>query len=121
VIVYGPNHVATGKVVYSNVSVYGRFALNGVGSVDNSSFPTAEQFLPGNPLAKYLYVYKIARHCGPSEDIPCLPVKTAPPADGFRVIDPAFLAFRAYVEASTKVGPTFEEVLYDQAIKFSSR
>jgi hypothetical protein len=37
------------------------------------------------------------------------------------VYQPAFLAFRAYVEPSTKVGPEFEEVLYDQAIKFNPR
>jgi hypothetical protein len=80
VIVYGPNHVATGKAVYSNVSVYGRIAMNGVGSVDNTSLPTAEQFLPGNPLAKYFYVYKFARQCGPSEDVPCRAIPTGPRA-----------------------------------------
>jgi hypothetical protein len=92
-----------------------------VGSVDNPSFPTAEQFLPGNPSAKYFYVYKIARHCGPSEDVPCLAIPTGPGAAGIPVYQPAFLAFRAYVEPSTKVGPEFEEVLYDQAIQFNPR
>jgi hypothetical protein len=121
VVVYGVNHVKTGKAVYSNFSVYGKRALNGVGSVDNSSFPTAEQFLPGNRFAKYFYVYKIARQCTPNEEIPCLPISTKPPAEGIEVDQLAFLAFRAYVEPSTKVGPEFEEVLYDQAIKFSPR
>jgi hypothetical protein len=34
---------------------------------------------------------------------------------------PAFVAFRAYLELQTKVGPEFEELLYDQAIEFSPR
>jgi hypothetical protein len=37
------------------------------------------------------------------------------------VHQPAFLAFGAYIEPSTKVSPEFEEVLYDQAIKFNPR
>lgn len=121
VIIYGPNHAATGKAVYSNFGVYGRIALNGVASVDDANFPTADQFLPGNPLAKYFYVYKIARHCEPGEDVPCIAIPTGPGAAGIPVAQPAFLAFRAYVEPSTKVGPEFEEVLYDQAIKFNPR
>jgi hypothetical protein len=119
VIVYGANHVTTGKALYSNFSVYGRRALNGVGSVDNTSFPTAEQFLPGNPNAKYFYVYKIARQCGANQD--CLTIPTGPGAMGIPYDQPAFVAFRAYLELQTKVGPEFEELLYDQAIEFSPR
>jgi hypothetical protein len=84
VIVYGLNHVKTGKAVYSNFSVYGKRALNGVGSVDNNSFPTAEQFLTGNRFAKYFYVYKIARQCTTNEEIPCLPVPPRSRPRGFR-------------------------------------
>ncbi len=119
VVVYGANHAATGKAVYSNFGVYGRIALNGVGSIDNTGFPTAEEFLPGNPAAKYFYVYMIARHCTGSESIPCLSIPTGPGSKGIPVAQPAFLAFRAYVEPSTKVGPAYEEVLYDHAIKFN--
>ena len=119
VIVFGANHVTTGKALYSNFSVYGRRALNGVGSVDNTSFPTAEQFLPGNPNAKYFYVYKIARQCRANED--CLAIRTGPGAAGIPLNQPAFVAFRAYLEVQTKVGPEFEELLYDQAIEFSPR
>lgn len=119
VIVYGANHAATGKAVYSNFGVYGRIALNGVGSVDNTGFPTAEEFLPGNPAAKYFYVYMLARHCTGNESIPCLSVPIGPGSQGIPVTQPAFLAFRAYVEPSTKVGPAYEEILYDHAIKFN--
>jgi hypothetical protein len=47
VIVYGPNHVATGKVVYSNVSVYGRFALNGVGLSTTAASQPLSSSCPG--------------------------------------------------------------------------
>ncbi len=120
VIVYGANHMATGKATYSNFTVYGRIALNGVAGVDSSDFGTAaEEFLPGNPLAKYFYVYKIARHCERGDSVPCLEVPTGPGAAGIPVSQPAVLGYRAYLEPSTKVGPTFEEVLYDRAIKFN--
>jgi hypothetical protein len=119
VIVYGANHTATGKAIYSNFGVYGRIALNGVASVDDANFPTAEEFLPGNPLAKYFYVYKIARTCDGNESLPCLKIPIGPGSTGIPVTQPVTLAFRAYVEPSTKVGPTYEEVLYDRAIKFN--
>jgi hypothetical protein len=119
VIVYGANHMATGKATYSNFTVYGRIALNGVAGVDSSNFGTAEEFLPGNPLAKYFYVYKIARHCVGGDTVPCLEIPTGPGAAGIPVSQPVILGFRAYLEPSTKVGPIFEEVLYDRAIKFN--
>jgi len=31
----------------------------------------------------------------------------------------AFIAFRAYVEVETKVGPSYTELVYDRAVKFS--
>ena len=121
VIVYGANHQATGKATYSNFTVYGRIPLNGVAAVDSTNFGTAEDFLPGNPLAKYFYVYKIARHCDHADSVPCVEVPTGPGSAGIPLTQPALVGFRAYLEPSTKVGPTFEEVLYDRAIKFNPR
>jgi len=38
--------------------------LNGIGGVaDMNLTGTADKYLPGNPLAKYLYVYKLSRNC----------------------------------------------------------
>ncbi|MBV9490655.1 MAG: hypothetical protein JO069_13175 [Verrucomicrobia bacterium] len=118
-IVYGANHMATGKATYSNFTVYGRIPLNGVAGVDSKNFGTAEEFLPGNPLAKYFYVYKIARHCVGGDTVPCVEIPTGPGAAGIPIAQPVVLGFRAYLEPSTKVGPIFEEVLYDRAIKFN--
>ena len=64
IVVYGVNHVATGKAMYQNFAIYGADIWNGVGSISDEYFSgTAEEYLPDNPNAKYLYVYKIARNC----------------------------------------------------------
>jgi len=88
VIVYGANHMKTRKATYANFTVYGRIALNGVKAVDSTNFGTAEEFLPGNPLAKYFYVYKIARHCERGDSLPCLEIPTGPGAAGIPLIAP---------------------------------
>jgi hypothetical protein len=60
IIVYGVNHVATGKAIYGNFVPYGADAFNGVGMVTDAEFNgTAQEYLPDNPNAKYLYVYKM--------------------------------------------------------------
>src|SRR5690606_23879025 len=64
VIVYGVNHQATGKVVYTNIAVYGTEALNGVVAVTDADIAgSANSYLPGNPNAGLFYVWKFARHC----------------------------------------------------------
>lgn len=51
IIVYGINHVATGKASYSNFAVYGADAWNGKGAITDADFNgTAEEYLPGNIL-----------------------------------------------------------------------
>ena len=117
-IVYGVNHAATGKATYSNFSAYGVAGLNGIGAVSNHEFAgTAEEYIPGNPAAKYLYVWKICRSCdgGPN----CLTVPWGVKAYGLDLDKPGFVAFRAYLEPETKVGPSWSEIVYDRVIKFS--
>ncbi len=118
-IVYGVNHEATGKVIYSNFGVYGAAAMNGVGAVSNAEFAgTAEAYLPENPLAKYLYVWKLSRCCDCESD--CLTVPWGVKAYGIDLDKAGFIAFRAYVEPETKVGPSWSEIVYDRVIKFSA-
>ena len=117
-IVYGVNHAATGKVIYSSFGIYGANALNGVGAVANYDYNgTADEFLPGNPNAKYLYVWKVARQCG--GDPRCLKVPYNIGGHGINLDKQAFIGVRAYVERSTNTGPSWSEILYDQVIKFS--
>jgi len=120
VIVYGVNHAASGKATYSNCSFYGEAGWNGVTGIYSTEFTgSAEQYLPGNPLAKYLYVCKFAHSY--SSDKTCVVVPTGPKAHGVELNEPAFVAIRAYLEPATRVGPAYTELLYDRAIKFSSR
>jgi len=119
-IVYGVNHVATGKATYSNFAVYGADVWNGVGSIEDPVLNgTAEEYLPDNPNAKYLYVYKIARNCNGNPN--CFAVPTGPGAYGIALDQPILIAWRSYLEKSTKTGPSSSEMVYDRAIKFDPK
>ena len=120
IIVYGVNHVATGKATYSNFGVYGADKWNGVGAINDPDFNgTADAYLPGNPNAKYLYVYKIARHS--NGDPHSFEVPFGPGAYGIGLDQPLFIAWRSYLEKSTKTGPSYSEIVYDRAIKFDPK
>jgi hypothetical protein len=120
IIVYGVNHAATGKAVYENIALYGADVWNGVGMVTDSEFNgTAEGYLPNNPNAKYLYVYKIARNCG--DDPHCYELPYGPGGYGIRTDQPLFISWRLYLEKATKTGPSYSEIVYDRAIKFDPK
>ncbi len=120
IIVYGINHVATGKATYSNFAVFGADVWNGVKAIPDSDFNgTAQEYLPDNPNAKYLYVYKIARNC--SGDPHCYALPYGIKGHGIELDQPLFIAWRVYHEKSTKTGPAYTEILYDRAIKFDPK
>ena len=117
IIVYGVNHVATGKATYSNFAIYGADAFNGVGMITDVDFNgTAEEYLPDNPNAKYLYVYKVARNY--EGDPHCYEVPYGPGGYGIESDQPLWIGWRSYLEESTKTGPSYSEIVYDRAIKF---
>jgi len=117
-IVYGVNHAATGKATYANCNFYGEAGWNGVAGIYSTEYEgSAEEYLPGNPLAKYLYVCKFARSCNSEKT--CVVVPTGPKAHGVGLDEPAFIGFRAYMEPATKVGPAYTELLYDRVIEFN--
>jgi hypothetical protein len=116
-IVYGVNHVATGKATYSNFVVNGADIWNGVGTITDADFTgSAEEYLPDNPNAKYLYVYKLARNC--DGDPYCYEVPYGVGGYGIDLDQPLFIVWRSYLEESTKTGPSYSEIVYDRAIKF---
>jgi hypothetical protein len=120
IIVYGINHVATGKATYLNFAAYGADVWNGVGSIEDPVFNgTAKEYLPDNPNAKYLYVYKIARNC--TGDPNCFEVPNGPGAYGIALDQPLMIVWRLYLEKSTKTGPSYNEIVYDRAIKFDPK
>lgn len=121
VLVYGVNHEATGKATYSNLSVYADpNLLLGMVSENSRRFAgSAKDYLPNHPQADKLYAWKVARNC--QGDPHCLEVKLS--VDCARLsldaLPDLWMAFRAYLEPKTKVGPAFTEVAYDRAIHFS--
>jgi hypothetical protein len=119
-IVYGVNHVATGKATYQNFVPYGADVWNGVGMITDLDFNgTAKEYLPDNPNAKYLYVYKLARNC--SGDPYCYEVPYNAKGYGIDLDQPVFIGWRSYLEKATKTGPSYSEIVYDRAIKFDPK
>ncbi len=120
IIVYGVNHVAIGKAMYENFVLNGADAWNGVGMINDLNFNgTAQEYLPDNPNAKYLYVYRIARNC--SGDQHCYELPTGLGAYGIALDQPLYIVWRSYLEEATKTGPSYSEIVYDRAIKFSPK
>lgn len=118
IIVYGLNHHATGKGVYTNIAVYGTEALNGVVAVtDGDVAGSANSYLPGNPNAGLFYAWKFARHC--NGEAGCTEIPSCCGSLGIPEDVPVFIGYRTYVEPGTGIGPTSTEVLYDQAIHFT--
>jgi hypothetical protein len=116
-IVYGVNHAAWSKVVYLNIGIYGLTLENGVVAIDDSKLAgTAEEDLPNNPMAKYLYVWKVSRHCSDDQHCTVVPMGLGP--YGIGLDKEAFVGFRAYIENQTKVGPSYTDLVYDRVIKF---
>jgi len=119
-IVYGVNHVQTGKCIYSNFITYGADIFNGVASVNDSEFSgSAEDYIPGHSKAKYLYAWKVARNA--NGDIHCLEVPTGPQAYGIPLDNNMFVGFRSYIEKETEVGPAYNEIIYDRVIHFTPK
>jgi len=123
-IVYGPNHVATGKATYANVNAYASAtAKMGMGSVYSPDWEgSADAYLAGDPAADQMYTYKISRACGDQEPY-CLKLQGPPPGtcQGFTLGDSTLLGigFRLYLERTANIGPAYAEILYDRVIKFS--
>ncbi len=118
IVVYGVNHQRTGKATYTNAAVYGTAALNGVAAITNSEYAgSADPYLPGNENSGLFYVWKFARHCNGEPG--CTEVPSCCGGAGIPEDVPVMIGFRAYVEPETGVGPSWTEVLYDQAIHFA--
>lgn len=119
-IVYGVNHEAAGKATYASLTVYEDSLMAAVAGDHSRRYAgSAADYLPDHPQADLLYAWKIARDC--QGDPHCLEVTM----EGCPKIDlselPALLLiWRLYQEAATGLGPASGEILYDQAILFSS-
>lgn len=120
-MVYGVNHVATGKASYHSVNVYS--SLEGkvpIGSIEDPAFAgSATRYLSDDPAAaKVMYAFKVSRDCGGEANCVQLRISDCPKV----TIGPGTvlgLFFRMYLEPATKVGAAMPEILYDRVIKFS--
>jgi len=128
-IIYGINHEVWGKATYSNFSVYHYDKKLGiVGKQSRDLADSAYDYIPKDqndpyydPNAPYLYAWKVARACN-QNDPKCLQIKLPEGVQPCHLVDlnkDLFVAFRAYLEPKTKVGPYWYELLYDRVIKFS--
>ena len=79
-----------------------------------------EEYLPDNPNAKYLYVYKLARNCSEGDQY-CYEVPYGVGGYGVELDQPISVCWRIYLEKSTKTGPSYSEIVYDRAIKFDPK
>ena len=122
VIIYGVNHTKTNKAIYSNAVLYGVDKLNGVTSVyDDQFIGSASSYLTqGKHDADNYYVYKMDRYG--NEPYSAIVPKSTGNEDGkyYGLDDGAnmLIAFRAYIEEATGVGPDYNEIVYDRAIVF---
>ncbi len=121
-IIYGANHVTTGKATYMNTNVYAsEDAKLTLGAVDDRKFPgSAKPYLTASdPAADLMYAYKISRDCGGETN--CLQL-SAPEGCTRLTLDSSTLLgifTRIYLEPATHIGPAMPEMLYDRVIKFS--
>lgn len=122
-MVYGANHVATGKATYHSVNIYeSQVGKVPIGSIEDTKFPdSATPYLFDDPAAaKLMYAFKISRNCGQESNCVPLAIDNCPKV----TIGPDTilgLIVRMYLEPETKVGPAMPEILYDRVIKFSPR
>ena len=124
VIVYGVNHEQTGKAIYSNFRFYGVELLNGIAGTSSAEYANsaADYFSPGYENSKYYYVYKIARRGMAGEPCVLVPYSTGNPSGKAFGVDnnkDAYIAFRAYIDVNTQVGPSLFEIIWDRAILFT--
>ena len=149
VVVYGVNHAATGLATYSSFVVYGDWITsscdttvdqweyvfgcgdpiwNGVvGNTSHDFSGSAEQYIPGDPMAPYLYAVKVLRNppTDKHEKYWIVVPETAPegesPDHGIALDKPITIGYRAYLNPATNAGPDYDDIIWDRAIWFKLR
>ena len=153
VVVYGVNHAATGLATYSSLGIYGDWITsscdtiksqfeyvfgcgdhiwNGVTGMNSHEFKgSAEQYIPGDPMAPYLYAVKVMRQPAPDKHarfwvrVPEPPCEMPPCEEplpsynhGIALDKPICIGHRAYLNPATGAGPDYDDIIWDKAIWF---
>lgn len=116
-VAIGVDHTSFGKTTYTNLSAYDADRLEGVAAVGDESFVAPAEILAAHPEAKHLFVHTFARDC--TGIAACTVVPTSEP--GVPLTGKINLSLRAYLEPSTKTGPSSEELLPFYVFKVSPR
>ena len=121
IVVYGVNHTATGKGIYSNAVLYAKPMLNGITSIYDSLYQGSASAWLGEdyPDADKYYVYKMAR-TQMDEYTALIPYSTGNEHGKFYGADNGnilLVAFRSYLE-DTGTGASYYEVVYDRVMVF---
>lgn len=116
-VAIGVNHTGFGKTTYTNLSAYDADRLEGVAAVGDESFVAPAEILASHPEAKHLFVHTFARDC--AGIAACTVVPTSEP--GVPLAGKINLSLRAYLEPSTKTGPSSEELLPFYVFKVSPK
>jgi len=124
VVVYGVNHVVTGKAHYFNAVLHARPLFNGVCTVFDSMVKgSAQPFLEGDTAgADGFYVYRMARKATDDHTVE-IPYSTGNAQGKFYGVDnehPVFVLFRLYLD-ETGVGASYYELVNDRVIVFHKR
>ena len=124
VVVYGVNHVTTGKARYFNAVLHERPLINGVCSVYDSLMPgsAAEYLKDAGDEADGYYVYKMAR-TKMDEYTAVIPYSTGNEQGKFYGVDngsTVFVLFRIYLDETGR-GADYYELINDRAIVFHKK
>jgi hypothetical protein len=124
VVVYGVNHVTTGKARYFNAVLHERPLINGVCSVYDSLMPgsAAEYLDDAGDEADGYYVYKMAR-TQMDEHTAVIPYSTGNEQGKYYGVDngsTVFVLFRIYLDETGR-GADYYELINDRAIVFHKK
>lgn len=124
-VVYGVNHVRSGKATYSNVVLYAKPWLAGIASIYDKDFEgSAEGYVPAEAAdPDDFYVFKLARPGwnladGHTVEVPYSTGNPKGACYGADAGQPLFCAFRAYMEPETGTGPAHAELVWDRLMVF---
>ena len=124
VVVYGPNHVTTGKAHYFNAVLHERPLINGVCSIYDSLLAgsAVEYIGDAEDEADGYYVYKMAR-TKMDDRTAIIPYSTGNEQGKYYGVDndsPVFVLFRIYLD-ETGVGADYYELVNDRVIVFHKK